>query len=136
MMLMRILLLMLLMQCSTGASPEPEPEASPEPAAFVPGQNTINILFVGNSLTYSNDLPALVAELAVMDQKKVTYKVIAPGGYSLEDHWNMGEVRKEIAKGVYDIVVGQQGPSALPESQVLLKEYAGKFAKESAKHQT
>jgi hypothetical protein len=127
---------MVLVQCTTGASPEPEPEVTPAPVAFTPRSKTINILYVGNSLTYANDLPALVAELAVMDQRKVTYKMIAPGGYSLEDHWNMGEVQKEIAKESYDIVIGQQGPSALPESQVLLKEYAGRYADECAKHHT
>jgi hypothetical protein len=135
MMVLRFLLLILLVQCTTGASPEPEPETPPAPFAFTPGPKKINILYVGNSLTYFNDLPALVSELAAMDQKQVTFKVIAPGGYSLEDHWNIGDVQKEIAKGGYDIVIGQQGPSALPESQVLLKEYAGRFAGEAAKHQ-
>ena len=135
MMTLRLLLLMLLLQCSTSGAPEPEPEVSPEPVTFAPGQKTVNILFIGNSLTYSNDLPALVAELGAMDQKQVIYKMIAPGGYALEDHWNVGEVQKEIAKTHYDVVVGQQGPSALPESQVLLKEYAGRYAEVCAKHE-
>ncbi len=48
--------------------------------------------------------------------------------YSLEDHWNEGKVMAEIENGRYDFVVAQQGPSALPESQVLLLEYASRFA--------
>jgi len=127
------LLLLLLVQCRTASAPDPEPEENPEPVVFTPGQSPIKILFVGNSLTHSNDLPALIVELAQMDGVNITFKMIAPGGYSLEDHWNAGEVQKEMAAAHYDLVVGQQGPSALPESQVLLKRYAEKYANECAR---
>ncbi|HLG38471.1 MAG TPA: hypothetical protein VI461_02345, partial [Chitinophagaceae bacterium] len=36
--------------------------------------------------------------------------------------------KAEIEKGGYDFVVAQQGPSALPESQVLLLDYTTRFA--------
>jgi hypothetical protein len=106
-----------------------------EPVAFEPGQKNFRVLYIGNSLTYSNDLPALVAELASMDGVTISYKMIAPGGVSLEDHWNAGEAQAEMAAHQYDLVVGQQGPSALPESQVLLKQYAARFADECRKQQ-
>ena len=32
----------------------------------------LKILFVGNSLTYTNNLPALVEEMATLDGKKIT----------------------------------------------------------------
>jgi hypothetical protein len=102
---------------------------------FEPGQKNLNVLFIGNSLTYSNDLPAMVAELGSMEGVTISYKMIAPGGVSLEDHWNAGDAQTEMAAHRYDLVVGQQGPSALPESQVLLKQYAGKFADECKKKQ-
>ncbi|MBC7872863.1 MAG: SGNH/GDSL hydrolase family protein [Ferruginibacter sp.] len=91
--------------------------------------DTIKILFVGNSLTYTNDLPAMVREMGNLDGKIISYYSILLPGYSLEDHWNTGNVQAEIEKGGYDFVVAQQGPSALPESQSLLLEYAGRFAK-------
>lgn len=128
-----IVLLLLLTQCRTAVVPDPEPEENLIPAAFEPGRESINILFAGNSLTYSNDLPALIAELGEMDQVTVKHKMIAPGGYSLEDHWNTGVVQKEMSAVHYDLVVGQQGPSALPESQVLLKQYAEKYSQECAR---
>jgi hypothetical protein len=112
----------------TACSPIKMEEA--EDTSFVPGKKNLHILFVGNSLTYSNGLPALVAELGSMENVTITHKMIAPGGYSLEDHWNVGEAQAEMATGEYDLVVGQQGPSALPESQVLLKQYAVKFSDE------
>lgn len=86
------------------------------------------ILFVGNSLTYTNDLPALVQEIGKMDGKKIICKSLLLANYSLEDHWNEGKVKTEIENGNYDFVIAQQGPSALPESQVLLLEYATRFA--------
>jgi hypothetical protein len=124
----RYLILLCLFCC--GGIQDPGPS---EPVVFVPGQKNLRILYIGNSLTYSNDLPAMVAELGLMDGVTISYKTIAPGGGSLEDHWNAGEAQAEMAAHDYDLVVGQQGPSALPESQVLLKQYAAKFAEECKK---
>ena len=78
----------------------------------------LRVLFVGNSLTHTNDLPAVVATIARKRGTEIEYETIAPGGMSLEDHWNAGRVPAEIASGKWDAVVMQQGPSALPESQV------------------
>src|SRR6185295_7619357 len=45
----------------------------------------------------------------------------------LEDHWARGDAQRAIAEGGWFAVVLQQGPSALPESQVLLREYTKRF---------
>jgi hypothetical protein len=91
----------------------------------------LRVLFIGNSLTYTNDLPAIVAALAeATKQKRFIYESIAFPDFSLEDHWNRGAARQTIAKGKWDFVVLQQGPSALPESRALLIEYARRFAAE------
>ncbi len=81
---------------------------------------TLRILFVGNSLTYTNDLPFLLKELAEQDLVDITYTAFLLPNYALEDHLNKGIIQREIETGNYDVVVAQQGPSALPESQVLL----------------
>ncbi|RDB05432.1 SGNH/GDSL hydrolase family protein [Runella aurantiaca] len=91
-------------------------------------KSTLKILFVGNSLTYTNDLPQLVQEMGKHDSVSIEYTTFLFPNYSLEDHWNEGKVQKEIETGRYDFVVAQQGPSALPESQVLLLEYARRLA--------
>jgi hypothetical protein len=94
----------------------------------------LRVLFIGNSFTYTNDLPALVAALAeATKQKRFAYQTIAFADFSLEDHWRQGEARKAIAKGRWDFVVMQQGPSALPESRALLLEYARRFDAEIRK---
>lgn len=85
------------------------------------------ILFIGNSLTYTNDIPALVKELGKLDSIYIDYKTIAGPNYGLDDHLAEGMVQQEIKKGKYDYVVIQQGPSALPESQANLMAAVQKF---------
>jgi hypothetical protein len=92
---------------------------------------SLRVLFVGNSLTATNDLPSYVAGLADASGRKLEYRTIAVGGYSLEDHWNLGEAQKALGSRSWDVVVMQQGPSALPESQVNLRAWAMRFADEA-----
>jgi hypothetical protein len=80
----------------------------------------LKILFVGNSLTYSNDLPKLIKEIAHQDNVRISFKSICLPDYSLEDHLNDGNMQQEIASQKYQFIVAQQGPSALPESQAVL----------------
>jgi hypothetical protein len=86
------------------------------------------ILFIGNSLTTTNDLPAMVERLArESGGPPLVTRTVAEGGFSLEDHWNRGMAQRVIAEGGWSIVVLQQGPSALPESQANLREYTQRF---------
>jgi hypothetical protein len=91
----------------------------------------LRVLFVGNSLTATNDLPGRVAGLAAAAGKGLEYKEITFGGFSLEDHWNQGDARAALATGGWNVVIMQQGPSALPESQVDLRVWASRFADEA-----
>ena len=104
-----------------GSTPAGAAKASAPPAA-------LRVLFIGNSLTAANDLPAMVSALAAAaGMGRIDTRTIAPGGYSLEDHWNDGTARRAITEGGWSFVVLQQGPSALPESQLLLREYTRRF---------
>jgi hypothetical protein len=88
----------------------------------------LRVLFVGNSLTRSNDLPARAAALAASTGRRLQYKSVVYAGFSLEDHWNLGAARAALASGEWDVVVMQQGPSSLPESQEHLRTWASRFA--------
>jgi hypothetical protein len=88
----------------------------------------LRVLFVGNSLTATNDLPAQVSWLARQMGRRLEFETIAVGGYSLEDHWHLGRARAALATRSWDVVVMQQGPSALPESQADLRRWATTFA--------
>ncbi|HEU6444251.1 MAG TPA: SGNH/GDSL hydrolase family protein [Gaiellaceae bacterium] len=92
---------------------------------------SLRVLFVGNSLTATNDLPAGVARIAGRAGRRLEYRTVAPGGFALEDHWSQGEARSALAAGGWDVVVMQQGPSALPESQANLREWATRWAAEA-----
>ena len=86
------------------------------------------VLFIGNSLTSANDLPGMLEALSrTSEGPRVDCESVAFPNYSLEDHWNRGDAAKAIARGGWQTVILQQGPSALPESQVLLREYTRKF---------
>ncbi len=117
---------LLLLTIIAGCSADEKTISGPTNGPSTP--DTLRVLFVGNSLTYTNNLPALCAEIALHDSVTLIYGMLANPNYSLGDHLIAGVVQKEIAKGIYDVVVVQQGPSALPESQVLLLEYARQFA--------
>ena len=63
--------------------------------------------------------------------ERLEYDEITFGGFSLEDHWNQGDARTAVATGRWNVVIMQQGPSALPESQIDLRRWAISFADEA-----
>ncbi|MCB9733789.1 MAG: hypothetical protein H6745_14410 [Deltaproteobacteria bacterium] len=66
------------------------------------------VLFVGNSYTYYNDLPAVVAALgAATPGAAVEVESITDGGARLYDHWTTTGARERIAQGGLDDVVLQ-----------------------------
>jgi hypothetical protein len=87
----------------------------------------VHILFIGNSLTVANDLPNTVTAMASAIGISCSSRVVAYPDYSLEDHWQRGDAAKAIAGGPWSFVVLQQGPSALLDSRVLLRDYAKRF---------
>jgi hypothetical protein len=104
---------------------------SPQTDANAQQRPRLHVLFLGNSLTAANDLPRLVAALGARSGRvDVDYETVAPGGVNLEDHWSFTGGRTAVDRGGWDVVVLQQGPSALPESQVDLRTWAGRFADE------
>jgi len=91
--------------------------------------NTIlNVLFIGNSLTYTNDLPQLVKKNAKQKGIKINTKMIALPNYSIEDHWNDGQVQIQISSNKYDFVIIQQGPSSQNDGRKMLIEYGKKYS--------
>ena len=85
------------------------------------------ILFIGNSLTATNGLPAMLEALGAAAGESLACTSIAYPNFSLEDHWASGDARQSIQRGGWSVVVLQQGPSALPESRTLLREYVRRF---------
>jgi lysophospholipase L1-like esterase len=96
------------------------------------GQETVTVkrvLFIGNSLTAANDLPAMTRVLAEsLPNLRIHVEAVTLPGASLEDHWNDGRAVRKIKQAHWDFVVLQQGPSSLPESRVHLVRWSQRFA--------
>ncbi|MDR5591018.1 SGNH/GDSL hydrolase family protein [Christiangramia sp. SM2212] len=87
----------------------------------------LDLLFIGNSLTYTNDLPELVEKTAKAQGLEVRSKMIAKPNYALLDHWNEGKVQKMIKNRNFDLVIIQQGPSSQDFGKDILIEYGKKL---------
>lgn len=85
------------------------------------------LLFVGNSLTYYNNLPDLVKEEALKKNVHLDIDMIAFPNYALIDHWDDGKVQKRIQEGNYDFVLIQQGPSSQSYGREVLFDYGRRF---------
>ncbi|MGN6798618.1 MAG: hypothetical protein ACTHKS_10740 [Gaiellaceae bacterium] len=105
------------------------------PTAGVSAPPHLRVLFVGNSLTAANDLPARVQAIArsigEIDLEVGSY---TPGGYALEDHWTDGTARAMVEAGGWDVVVFQQGPSSLPSSGANLRAWTATWARDVRAH--
>jgi hypothetical protein len=92
-------------------------------------ENAIKILFVGNSFTFANMLPAVLAEFIKDGLHKPTkiYQVCVPG-QTFEGHWATGAAQRMIAdRGPWDYVVLQGASYEPAERRSKLYEYAERF---------
>jgi hypothetical protein len=71
------------------------------------------VLFIGNSLTFFNDLPGMFAEIAQSGGYEVEVEMIAHGGWTLADHVQSTAITEKIKGGSWDYVVLQE-KSRLP----------------------
>jgi hypothetical protein len=92
----------------------------------------MHVLFIGNSHTYCNDLPGMVAALARADDRtrEVTTEQVAPGGCRLKQHWldETGAV-DAVKRGGWDVVVLQDNSSEPMMDPQNTREYGGLFAR-------
>lgn len=87
---------------------------------LAPAQSTVRALFLGNSYTFYNSLPDLVANLALSGGDTLVHASNTPGGYTLQGHSTNANSLSLISQGTWDYVVLQeqsQRPS-FPPSQV------------------
>jgi hypothetical protein len=87
------------------------------------------VLFIGNSLTYYNDLPVLVQGIAdAAKGDSLIVAMVAGPDMALVDHWNQGDAQKKIASSHWDFVVLQQGPSSVAINRDSLRLLTQMFA--------
>lgn len=85
------------------------------------------ILFLGNSYTfYNGGLPMHVENLveSAHPQWDVYTEMIAPGGMTLQGHWDNQNTREAIQNGNWDFVVLQEQSTRPVDNPQLMYEYA------------
>lgn len=133
--------LLLIFRPAFGCSPFPDPRflmlalgflltgcSSAGPSTGAPDASDLRVLFVGNSLIYTNDLPAMVSALAEADGQTLIYETVAFPNYALMDHWQEGTARAALSDGDWDVLIMQQGPSSLPANQENLRTWTQNWA--------
>jgi hypothetical protein len=91
------------------------------------------VLFVGNSLTYVNDLPGMIFQMARSRNINMEYDMYAPGGYKLSQHASDPALIDKIRRGKWNFVVLQeqsQRPSfSQHQVEAEVYPYAGKLSR-------
>lgn len=83
----------------------------------------VRILFIGNSYTYYNDMPQMLAAMAAAGGHETDVKSVTEGGASLGRLWRKGEALDVLAREHWDYVVLQEH-SLLPLSDRRAMEHA------------
>ena len=78
-------------------------------------QQTIRVLFIGNSYTYVNDLPWLTQQLveSAKETRTLETEMVVVGGATLKSHWKRGKALRLLKAKRWDYVVLQE-QSTLP----------------------
>lgn len=83
-------------------------------------QDSISVLFVGNSYTQANDLPQMTRQLAESLGKELTVGTKANGGFTFQNHVNDPQTFAALHQQSWDVVVlqGQSQEPSFPDAQV------------------
>ena len=90
---------------------------------------TRNILIIGNSLSYFNEMPWMLEQIAlskkVLPQLHVEFS--GGSGMTLEQHWKSGKALQRINEGRWDFVVLQPQSTEALRSRETFEAYARRF---------
>lgn len=88
-------------------------------------QDSVSVLFVGNSYTYVNDLPTMLTNFAASKGDIVLQDSKTNGGYTFQNHLNDPLTHSKIQNRPWDYVVlqGQSQEPSFPYSQVTSQTY-------------
>lgn len=75
---------------------------------FVQEAKPLRVLFIGNSYTYYNNLPELVSGMAAASGVKIETHMVAHGGATLGQTWDIDDVFQVLHDGRWDYVVLQE----------------------------
>lgn len=88
-------------------------------------QTKKRVLFIGNSYTYANNLPQMVADIALSKSDTVVYDSSTPGGFTFQMHCANSITWQKIRSQKWDVVVlqAQSQEPAFSPTQVMSQTY-------------
>lgn len=117
---MRLMIFFILMACQ---------QSSPDSlTANPPAHEARGLLFIGNSLTYTHDIPSIVKKIAATVGIIYITRCECRPNYALFDHWSESKYRSILKSGQYHTIIMQQGPSSQAWGRSVLIDYAKRFA--------
>ncbi len=128
--LVLLLLAGLLAPAACSAPPAPEPVvATPAPTPEPTAEPGLRVLFVGNSYTFSHDLPKILEQIAGATEggPEITTRMIAEPGWTLQQHWDDRRALAEIRGGSWTHVVLQGHSLSTVQAREDLLEYGRRF---------
>jgi len=90
---------------------------------------SLKVLFIGNSFTGAYYLPTVLHEIALANGKKLSIKAEIKNGTSLYQHWDTGVAQQKISAEKWDYVVLQDNSASAFEHPEKTIEYGKLFAK-------
>jgi hypothetical protein len=92
----------------------------------------IDVLFIGNSYTFFNEMPSVLEQLSASanNATHVRCSMIAPGGATLEMHWNDPKIRQTLKGRKWNFVVLQEQSMRPIENPERFGLYGGLLADE------
>ncbi|MBD2212152.1 hypothetical protein H6G27_20090 [Nostoc linckia FACHB-104] len=98
-------------------------------------QQSLKVLFIGNSYTYYHELPKLLQNLAITAKaaRKLETEMVTIGGATLEQLWQQGKAINKIRNKKWDYVVLQEQSTLPITNPKLMYEYARLFNEEIKK---
>lgn len=94
----------------------------------------ISVLFLGNSLTYWNDLPRVTEDIAKGEARPIRAASVTMGGASLDQLWYRTKALEALWLHHWDYVIVQERSGRAPHDRgELFHQYLGMFANEIRK---
>lgn len=99
--------------------------------SFAPSRaaDSLRVLFIGNSMTYFNDMPYMFRSIAIEKGKPVSVRFYAPGGSGFVNHVSDPNVWNLFADAPWDVVVLQPGTSESAGASATVNETIGRGRK-------
>ncbi len=122
--------------CGDGSGPSPA--RPPVAVRRAEDPRPLRVLFIGNSLTFFNDLPIRTAEIAARDTtlRAPDLQSVVRSGYTLRQHWALGEARLRLDTERWDYVVLQEASLSILQGSDSTAAYVARFDSVARAHGT